>query len=45
MPQHTRDHLDTFVAIFEKSLEKSQKIFDRELKVYMEKQEAIQSKL
>ena len=29
MPQHTKDHLDTFVELFEKSLEKSTAIFDK----------------
>lgn len=45
MPQHTRDHLDKFVEIFESSLEKANKIFERQMKVYMEKQEKLQSNL
>ena len=45
MPQHTRDQLDKFVEIFEMSLEKANKIFERQMKVYMEKQEKLQSNL
>lgn len=35
MPQHTQEHLDLFVEIFEKSLQKSKIIFEEEMKVYM----------
>ena len=35
MPTHTKDHLDTFVKVFEVSLEKSQAIFERQMKEYM----------
>jgi glycine C-acetyltransferase len=38
MPQHTKEHLDTFVEVFEKSLAKSNIIFEKEMKIYMEKQ-------
>ena len=39
MPQHTKEHLDTFVSVFEMSLKKSNIIFERELKRLEEKQE------
>lgn len=29
MPTHTRNHLDTFIEVFEKSLERANKIFER----------------
>lgn len=32
MPQHTQEHLDKFVEIFEDSLEKANRIFERQLK-------------
>lgn len=31
MPQHTREHLDTFVEIFEKSLAKANQIYQKQL--------------
>jgi glycine C-acetyltransferase len=45
MPQHTREHLDTFVEIFEKSLQKANIIFEKEMKIYMEKQEKLNAKM
>lgn len=43
MPQHTIDHLDTFVRIFERSLEKANAIYERDMKVYMDKMEKEQN--
>ena len=45
MPTHTKEQLDAFVDIFEKSLEKANKIFEKEMKVYMEKLEKANSNL
>ena len=45
MPQHTKYHLDTFVEVFEKSLAKANTIFEKEMKVYMEKQNKIKPSL
>lgn len=36
MPQHTKEHMDTFVIVFEKALKKANEIFDRQMKVYQE---------
>ncbi len=43
MPQHTTEHLDTFVRIFERSLEKANAIYERDMKVYMDKMEREQN--
>ena len=45
MPQHTHEQLDKFVDIFERSLTKSNAIYERQMKVYMEKQAKLQSNL
>ena len=45
MPQHTKEHLDTFVRVFEDSFKKANEIFEREMKVLEEKQERTQAKL
>ena len=37
MPQHTKEHLDTFVNTFEKALAQSEAIYEREMNAYMEK--------
>ena len=34
MPQHTKEHLDTFVRVFEKALAKANQIFERQMKIY-----------
>lgn len=34
MPQHTKEHLDTFVRVFEKALAKATTIFERQMKIY-----------
>lgn len=36
MPQHTKEHLDTFVRVFEKALAKATVIFERQMKIYEE---------
>jgi len=45
MPQHTREQLDKFVEVFELSLEKSNKIFEKSMSEYMERQKNLQAKL
>ena len=35
MPQHTKDHLDTFYNVFMKSLAKATEIYERDLAKYM----------
>jgi glycine C-acetyltransferase len=45
MPQHTTAHLDTFVSVFERSLEKSNAIYERDMKAYSEKLEKEAAKL
>ena len=45
MPTHTKEHLDTFVRVFETSLEEANKIFEKAMKTYIEKQEKIEAKL
>lgn len=42
MPQHTKEHLDTFVKVFELSLNKSNEIFERETKKFEEKMEKME---
>lgn len=34
MPQHTKEHFDTFVRVFEKALKKATQIYDRQMKIY-----------
>jgi hypothetical protein len=36
MPQHTKEHLDTFVTVFEISLQQANEIFERQMKAYTE---------
>jgi hypothetical protein len=36
MPQHTKEHMDTFVRVFEKSLEMANKIYERDMQKYMD---------
>ncbi len=36
MPQHTKEHLDTFVKVFEKAYKESNMIFEKGLKEYKE---------
>ena len=36
MPQHTKEHLDTFVRVFERSLEKANEIYSRDMAKYNE---------
>ena len=31
LPQHTKEHLDLFIKIFEESLEKAKEIFDKSM--------------
>jgi hypothetical protein len=40
MPQHTQAHMDTFVKVFEISLEQSNLIFDKSMKNYNEQMAA-----
>ncbi len=42
MPQHTKEHLDTFVRVFEKALNKANAIFERQMKVYQEQMQSQQ---
>jgi hypothetical protein len=39
MPQHTKEHLDTFARVFEKALAKANIIFERQMKIYEEQQQ------
>jgi glycine C-acetyltransferase len=38
MPQHTKDHLDTFVTTFEKCFKEANEIFDKSMKEFEEQQ-------
>ena len=45
MPQHTKQHLDTFVATFEKALTKATKIFEEKKKKIEEQQKSRRANL
>lgn len=43
MPQHTKEHLDTFVSVFETAMTRATAIYERQLKVYQEKMQREQT--
>ena len=45
MPQHTKQHLDTFASIFEKSMVMATEIYEKEMIKFEEKQKSQKASL